>query len=237
MLTVMTHWDTLIGQSRIMTYFYFFFFFFLPCSPLLGNQISGQPQEGPDLLSPNLRPRHQELIPTPCGPVSCIRRNIRSPESRGQVQFYLQCNEIEQHFCGWALYSDIRSSDTGSSESLVLITGCFTFFVLSISTFLQIKPWSELSCLLKLYFCFTIASLLALLGLTLSSIYKQRMDTDVSDEDNFTVSVIQLVGICEYSVTRSAGRKPFTVTVFRKSISSRAPLTASHAIGKKQKFS
>ncbi|XP_035513472.1 uncharacterized protein LOC118325028 [Morone saxatilis] len=95
-------------------------------SPLLGNQISGQPPEGSDLLSPNLRPRHQELIPTPCGPI---------------------------------------------------------------------KRWSELSCLLKLYFCFTIVSLLVLLGLTASSIYKQNMDTDVSDEDNFTVSLIQLFGI------------------------------------------
>ncbi|XP_042347141.1 uncharacterized protein LOC121946578 [Plectropomus leopardus] len=104
-------------------------------SPLLGNHISGQPQEGSDLPSPNLRPRHQELIPTPCGPI---------------------------------------------------------------------KSWSELSCLLKLYFCFTIASLLALLGLTLYSIYKQHMDTDVSDEDNFTVSLIQLVGIlfCIYYISR-----------------------------------
>ncbi|XP_034732479.1 uncharacterized protein LOC117947549 isoform X2 [Etheostoma cragini] len=104
-------------------------------SPLLGNQISGQPHEDPDLLSPNLRPRHQELIPTPCGPI---------------------------------------------------------------------KPWSELSCLLKLYFCFTIASLLALLGLTLFSIYKQHMDTDIYDVDNFTVSLIQLVGIlfCIYYISR-----------------------------------
>ncbi|KAM7404381.1 hypothetical protein PAMP_011729 [Pampus punctatissimus] len=100
-------------------------------SPLLGNQ----PQEGSDLVSPNLRPRHQELIPTPCGPI---------------------------------------------------------------------KPWSELSYPVKLYFCFTIASLLALLGLTVSSIYKQHMDTDVSDEDNFTVSLIQLVGIlfCIYYISR-----------------------------------
>ncbi|XP_028265890.1 uncharacterized protein LOC114438609 [Parambassis ranga] len=100
-------------------------------SPLLGSQ----PQQGPDLLSPNLRPRHQELIVTPCGPI---------------------------------------------------------------------KSWSELSCLLKLYFCFTVASLLALLGLTVSSIYKQHMGTDVSDEDNFTVSLIQLVGIlfCIYYITR-----------------------------------
>lgn len=70
---------------------------------------------------------------------------------------------------------------------------------------LQIKPWSELSCLVKLYFCFTVASLLALLGLTLSSICKQRMNTDVSDEDNFTVSLMQLFGICEYR--RSTSRK------------------------------
>ncbi|XP_040904461.1 uncharacterized protein LOC121188674 [Toxotes jaculatrix] len=99
--------------------------------PLLGNQ----PQESPDLPSPNLRPRHRELIPTPCGPI---------------------------------------------------------------------KPWSELSCLVKLYFCFTIASLLALLGLTLTSVYKQHMAADASDEDNFTVSLIQLVGIlfCIYYIIR-----------------------------------
>ncbi|TMS16377.1 hypothetical protein E3U43_013670 [Larimichthys crocea] len=104
-------------------------------SPLLGNRISRQTSEGPDLLSPNLRPRHQELIPTPCGPM---------------------------------------------------------------------KPWSELSCLLKLYFCFTIASLMALLSLTIYSIYKQHMDTDVYDEDNFTVSLILLVGIvfCIYYISR-----------------------------------
>ncbi|XP_038579174.1 uncharacterized protein LOC119905880 [Micropterus salmoides] len=42
------------------------------------------------------------------------------------------------------------------------------------------------------------------LGLTLSSIYKQRMDTDASDEDNFTVSLIQFVGIlfCIYYISR-----------------------------------
>ncbi|CAI5646879.1 unnamed protein product [Oreochromis niloticus] len=100
-------------------------------SPLLGNQ----PQHGSDLPSPNLRPRHQELIPTPCGPI---------------------------------------------------------------------KPWSELPRLLQGYFCFAILSLLALLGLTVFSLYKQHTDTDVSDEDNFTVSLIQLVGIvfCIYYITR-----------------------------------
>ncbi|XP_047440437.1 uncharacterized protein LOC125007730 [Mugil cephalus] len=100
-------------------------------SPLLGNQ----PRQDPDLLSPNLRPRHRDLIPTPCGPV---------------------------------------------------------------------KPWSELTCMLKLYFCFTIVSLLALLGLTVYSICKEHMDTDVYDEDNFTVSLIQMVGIvfCIYYISR-----------------------------------
>uniref|UniRef100_A0A3B5KZR5 DUF7789 domain-containing protein n=1 Tax=Xiphophorus couchianus TaxID=32473 RepID=A0A3B5KZR5_9TELE len=52
-----------------------------------------------NLLSPNLRPRHQSLIPTPCGPI---------------------------------------------------------------------KSWSELSALVKTYFCFTVVSLLALLSLTVS---------------------------------------------------------------------
>lgn len=100
-------------------------------SPLLDNR----PQESPDLLLSNLRPRHQELIPTPCGPI---------------------------------------------------------------------KRWSELSCLVKLYFCFTIVSLLALLGLTLTSIYKQRKDTSMTDEDNLTVSLILLVGIlfCIYYISR-----------------------------------
>ncbi|KAF3860125.1 hypothetical protein F7725_000380 [Dissostichus mawsoni] len=104
-------------------------------SPLLGNQNSANPQEDPDLLSPNLRPRHRDLIPTPCGPI---------------------------------------------------------------------KPWSELSCLLRLYFCFTVASLLALLGLTLYSVYQQHTDVDPTTEDNFTVSLIQMVGIffCIYYISR-----------------------------------
>uniref|UniRef100_A0A3Q3SCB3 Uncharacterized LOC113145221 n=2 Tax=Mastacembelus armatus TaxID=205130 RepID=A0A3Q3SCB3_9TELE len=98
-------------------------------SPLLGDRQ----QESPELLSPNLRPRHQQLIPTPCGPI---------------------------------------------------------------------KSWSELSCLLKLYFCFTIVSLLALMGLTVTSIYKER--TEDSNEENLTVSLLQLVGIlfCIYYVCR-----------------------------------
>ncbi|KAI4823998.1 hypothetical protein KUCAC02_012544 [Chaenocephalus aceratus] len=104
-------------------------------SPLLGNQNSGYPQEDPDLLSPNLRPRHRDLIPTPCGPI---------------------------------------------------------------------KPLSELGCLLRLYFCFTVASLLALLGLTLYSVYQQHTEVDPTAEDNFTVSLIQMVGIlfCIYYISR-----------------------------------
>ncbi|XP_061591038.1 uncharacterized protein LOC133456556 [Cololabis saira] len=98
-------------------------------SPLLGNQ----PQDSPAVLSPNLRPRHPDLIPTPCGPI---------------------------------------------------------------------KSWSELSCPLKLYFCFTIASLLLLLGLTLP--FLKQAGKDVSDKENFTVSLIQLVGIlfCMYYISR-----------------------------------
>ncbi|TNM86344.1 uncharacterized protein LOC130530191 [Takifugu flavidus] len=104
-------------------------------SPLLSGHLSDQPLRESDLLSPNLRPRHQELIPTPCGPI---------------------------------------------------------------------KPWSELSWLVRLYFCFTIASLLGLLGLTISSIYKQHKNTDIFDEDNFTVSLILLIGIlfCIYYIVR-----------------------------------
>ncbi|MED6252740.1 hypothetical protein ATANTOWER_016263 [Ataeniobius toweri] len=75
---------------------------------------------------------------------------------------------------------------------------------LSTPSILQIKAWSELSNLVKTYFCFSIVSLLALLGLTVSSVYKQHKNTEVSDEDNFTVSLVQLVGIlfCIYYISR-----------------------------------
>ncbi|XP_053706606.1 uncharacterized protein LOC128750226 [Synchiropus splendidus] len=100
-------------------------------SPLLGYRAD----VGPAIPSPNLRPRHQELIPTPCGPI---------------------------------------------------------------------KSWSELSCRLKFYFCFTIASLLVLLGLTIASINMQQLDPGISEEDNLAVSLIQLVGIlfCIYYIGR-----------------------------------
>lgn len=70
--SVGTVWPT-YGQKALYdfaTYLNFFFSFSLFCSPLLGRRSSDQPLRGSDLLSPNLRPRHQELIPTPCGPVS-----------------------------------------------------------------------------------------------------------------------------------------------------------------------
>lgn len=73
----------------------------------------------------------------------------------------------------------------------------FSLFFVLLSLLLQMKRWSELPGPLRLYFCFTVASLLVLLGLTSSSIYKERKDTEVTDEDNYTVSLIQLLGICE----------------------------------------
>lgn len=73
-----------------------------------------------------------------------------------------------------------------------------TSYSIALFSVSQIKPWSELSWLVRVYFCFTIMSLLALLGLTISSIYKQHKNTDIFDEDNFTVSLILLIGICEY---------------------------------------
>ncbi|XP_066546777.1 uncharacterized protein LOC136713556 [Amia ocellicauda] len=90
--------------------------------------------ESVDLPSPNLRPRHRELIPTPCGPI---------------------------------------------------------------------KPWSELSCLVKLYYSMTIVSLLAVLALTIVNIYNQSREKYHYEED-FTVSLIQVVGIlfCCYYITR-----------------------------------
>ncbi|XP_019396851.1 PREDICTED: uncharacterized protein LOC109314259 isoform X4 [Crocodylus porosus] len=61
----------------------------------------------------------------------------------------------------------------------------------------QIKPWSELSFPVKIYFCVTILSLLSVIGLTIETLVRQR------DED-FTISLIQLIGVvfCVYYVTR-----------------------------------
>ncbi|XP_033012250.1 uncharacterized protein LOC117050641 isoform X1 [Lacerta agilis] len=86
------------------------------------------PNEVLTSVVPNLTPRHQDLIPTPCGPI---------------------------------------------------------------------KPWSELSSPVKIYFCVTILSLLSVIGLTIENLVQQK------DED-FTVSLIQLIGVvfCIYYVSR-----------------------------------
>uniref|UniRef100_A0A8D0BQT6 DUF7789 domain-containing protein n=1 Tax=Salvator merianae TaxID=96440 RepID=A0A8D0BQT6_SALMN len=86
------------------------------------------PNEPVNSPLPNLTPRHQELIPTPCGPI---------------------------------------------------------------------KPWSELSPPVKIYFCVTIPSLLSIIGLTIENLLQQK------DED-FTISLIQLIGVvfCIYYVSR-----------------------------------
>uniref|UniRef100_A0A8D0GPD7 DUF7789 domain-containing protein n=1 Tax=Sphenodon punctatus TaxID=8508 RepID=A0A8D0GPD7_SPHPU len=90
--------------------------------------LSSSLNEAADLPLPNLMPRHQELIPTPCGPI---------------------------------------------------------------------KPWSELSSPVKIYFCVTTLSLLSIIGLTIETLVRQ------TDED-FVVSLIQLIGVvfCVYYVTR-----------------------------------
>ncbi|XP_077693491.1 uncharacterized protein LOC144276917 isoform X2 [Eretmochelys imbricata] len=86
------------------------------------------PNETAELPLPNLTPRHQELIPTPCGPI---------------------------------------------------------------------KPWSELSSPVKIYFCVTILSLLSVIGLTTETLVRQT-------HEDFTISLIQLIGVvfCVYYVTR-----------------------------------
>ncbi|XP_076859203.1 uncharacterized protein LOC143512583 [Brachyhypopomus gauderio] len=89
-------------------------------------------QDTTELPSPNLQPRHRELLPTPCGPI---------------------------------------------------------------------KRWSELACLVKVYFCFALISLLAILVLTAVNIQKE---IHKPEEDDLTISLIQLVGIlfCIYYVMR-----------------------------------
>ncbi|XP_061868673.1 uncharacterized protein LOC104551141 isoform X3 [Colius striatus] len=60
-----------------------------------------------------------------------------------------------------------------------------------------IKPCSELSLPVKIYFCVTILSLLSVIGLTIETLVRQT-------EEDFTISLIQLVGVvfCVYYVTR-----------------------------------
>ncbi|XP_027754819.1 uncharacterized protein LOC114065266 isoform X1 [Empidonax traillii] len=60
-----------------------------------------------------------------------------------------------------------------------------------------IKPCSELSFPVKIYFCVTIVSLLSVIGLTIETLVRQT-------EEDFTISFIQLVGLvfCVYYVSR-----------------------------------
>ncbi|XP_063273626.1 uncharacterized protein LOC134561004 [Prinia subflava] len=60
-----------------------------------------------------------------------------------------------------------------------------------------IKPCSELSLPVKIYFCVTILSLLSVIGLTIETLVRQT-------EEDFTISFIQLVGVvfCVYYVSR-----------------------------------
>ena len=51
-----------------------------------------------------------------------------------------------------------------------------------------IKPCSELSFPVKIYFCVTILSLLSVIGLTIETLIRQT-------EEDFTISLIQLVGV------------------------------------------
>ncbi|KAF4070648.1 hypothetical protein AMELA_G00287950 [Ameiurus melas] len=91
-----------------------------------------QRQESIEGPSPNLRPRHEELIPTPCGPR---------------------------------------------------------------------KRLSELQYFVKVYFCLTIISLVVLFILTIVNITEESKKVD---DDDLSVSIIQLVGImfCMYYITR-----------------------------------
>ncbi|KAM9476304.1 uncharacterized protein Hap1MRO34_011895 isoform 2-T2 [Clarias gariepinus] len=89
--------------------------------------------ESMEALSPNLRPRHEELLPTPCGPV---------------------------------------------------------------------KQWSEIQLLVKIYFCFTIISMLALFILTVVNLATEKWKK--GEDDDLSISIIQIVGIgfCVYYIIR-----------------------------------
>lgn len=70
----------------------------------------------------------------------------------------------------------------GTATSLYCIT-CLKHFLP-----LQIKPCSELSFPVKIYFCVTILSLLSVIGLTIETLVRQT-------EEDFTISLIQLIGV------------------------------------------
>uniref|UniRef100_H3BIQ1 DUF7789 domain-containing protein n=1 Tax=Latimeria chalumnae TaxID=7897 RepID=H3BIQ1_LATCH len=88
--------------------------------------------EDEEPVLPNLKPRHQDLVETPCGPI---------------------------------------------------------------------KPWSELSCLVKTYFCVAILSLLGVLAVT---IWNVCQPSNKENQEDFTVALIQMIGVvfCCYYVVR-----------------------------------
>lgn len=90
--------------------FFSFFFFFLSLhrSPLLGAQVHSQEPQCPDYLSPNLRPRHQELIPTPCGPVSASHTN--------ETKIYLR----------WCSVSKIDAKEKIKDYIRIKMNGCIS---------------------------------------------------------------------------------------------------------------
>lgn len=75
-------------------------------------------------------------------------------------------------------------------------------------TLWQMKRWSELSRPMKLYFCFSVVSLLVLVCVTSHSVNKQHRSTDINHEDNFTVSLIQLFGLRECQWTSGCSGRP-----------------------------
>ncbi|XP_031817431.1 uncharacterized protein LOC116422641 [Sarcophilus harrisii] len=135
-----------------------------------------------DAPVPNLTPRHQELIPTPCGP-SSFGYQMRDCQGLSMVSGHRRCSINAYSYLPPLppLPLSVLVGGRGKGNGLNF----------------QIKPWSELSCPVKVYFCITLVSLLSIIGLTIKTLVQK------SDE-NFTVSLIQLIGVvfCIYYVTR-----------------------------------
>lgn len=116
-------------------------------------------------------------------------------------------NSREEKFLSHFFFFNLQSYLSLSSHIYILwmfrhtlvVNDQFPFSSLSFTvTLWQMKRWSELSRPMKLYFCFSVASLLVLVCITSYSIKQQHMSTDINHEDNFTVSLIQLFGLREY---------------------------------------
>ncbi|TSL97252.1 hypothetical protein Baya_7507 [Bagarius yarrelli] len=61
-----------------------------------------------------------------------------------------------------------------------------------------IKQWSELRCFVKVYFCFTLLSMLALLILAIINMAKEGWKE--GEDDDLSVSLIQFVGILHWNI-------------------------------------